>query len=421
MRTSVVGAAGLVLISLLGACYPPVPEGSDFAVRWSREMAGPSNQDEFDGVAAGPDGSVFVTGKFERSVSLGGVALTSAGAADIPFARIDAFGRTRWAKRFGGPGEDNLFDVDAGSSGAVGTGWFESTVNFGGVVLRSGGGSDCVVVSVRDDGSVRWARALGGPYRDGCNEVTVAPDGAVVTSLDTEGGWTPPGGSPIPRLVGADTLLVRIGADGVVRWTRRVGGPGYQRGKSIAVGPDGSIDFGGDTPVDGVGRQAWLSRWTAGGTRRWMERWGGAGDDLAKGVVDDGRSVWAVGPAGPDMAVRRFALDGTLLWTATVTGDAGGAEIIGAPGGGILFGGFRVPGLAFHTASGATVPLDDRNAGTAWLAHYRPDGSVGFATTIPRADGRVGEIARRGQRVYVDIVVRRGSKDASVWALDLAN
>ena len=212
----------------------------------------------------------------------------------------------------------------------------------------------------------------------------MAPDGAVVTSLDTEGGWTPPGGSPIPRLVGADTLLVRIGADGVVRWTRRVGGPGYQRGKSIAVGPDGSIDFGGDTPVDGVGRQAWLSRWTAGGTRRWMERWGGAGDDLAKGVVDDGRSVWAVGPAGPDMAVRRFVLDGTLLWTATVTGDAGGADMNRRPWeAASCSAGSAFPGMAFHTASGATVPLDDRNVGTPWLAHYRPDGSVGFVMTIP--------------------------------------
>ena len=249
---------------------------------------------------------------------------------------------------------------------------------------------------MRDDGSVRWARALGGPYRDGCNEVTVAADGAVVTSLDTEGGWTPPGGSPIPRLVGPDTLLVRLGADGVVRWTRRVGGPGYQRGKSIAVGPDGSIDFGGDTPVDGLGRQAWLSRWTSGGTQRWMKRWGGPGDDLAKGVFDDGRSVWAVGPVGPDLAVKRFSLGGTLLWTATVTGDAAGAEIIGAPGGGILFGGLRVPDTGVPHRVGCGRPA------------RRPRRRHGVAGPLPAGRfGRVRDDDRRSQRT--------GRRDRPSW------
>jgi hypothetical protein len=144
------------------------------------------------------------------------------------------------------------------------------------------------------------------------------------------------------------------------------------------------------------------------------------GDDLAKGLFDDGASVWAVGAVGPDMAVKRFALDGTEIWTAMVAGDPFGAEIVGAPGGGILFGGRRVPGLQFHTASGATVPLDDDDGGTAWLAHYQPNGSVGFARTIPGANGRVGEIDRRDRRVYVDIVVRPATKDASLWSLDLA-
>ena len=82
-------------------------------------MSGPSNKDEFDGVAAAPDGSVYVTGKFERAVTLGGVRLESAGAADIPFARFDSRGELSWAKRFGGPGEDNLFDIDANADGAV--------------------------------------------------------------------------------------------------------------------------------------------------------------------------------------------------------------------------------------------------------------------------------------------------------------
>jgi Uncharacterized protein conserved in bacteria (DUF2252) len=147
--------------------------GSELSVRWAETMSGPSSEDEFDGVAASPDGSVYVTGKFERSVTVGGVPLESAGAADIPFARFDSDGRLAWAKRFGGPGEDNLFDVDANGDGAVATGSFSGTVAFGSTTLTSSGPWDCVIVALAPDGQTRWARAFGGPGRDGCNEVTV--------------------------------------------------------------------------------------------------------------------------------------------------------------------------------------------------------------------------------------------------------
>ena len=458
--------AGKVLLCVtlsataLGACSPP-PLPDPFTVRWGRSMSGPSNEDEIDGVAAGAEGSVFVTGKFERSTSIGGTTLTSAGAADIPFARFDSSGAARWVKRFGGTGEDNLFDVDADDTGAVATGWFEGTVAFGGVTLTSAGASDCVVVSVTNAGSVRWARAFGGPLRDGCNEVTIASDGSVVTSLDTEGGWTPPGVPAIAPLSGPDTLLARLTGTGSPQWLRRVGGAGAQRGKALAVAPDGSVDFGGDTrgalqvggrsvPLQGAGRDAWFGRWSAAGQLQWVQLWGGPGDDLVKGLVDDGTRIYAVGPftgdvrvagsplaagTAPDLAVTRFSPGGALTWATSVTATGGltGAEVALAPDGGVLFGSARADGIQFRQVSGSAVPLDDDPGGIGWLAHYRPDGSVAFAQTVAgTADGRPGEVARDGRRVYLDVVLRGDAnraagtplpavgKDGSVWALDLA-
>jgi hypothetical protein len=460
----VLGIAAAAATVVVASCQPPVPPGADFATRWERTLSGATNEDEFDGIASAPDGSVYATGKFEQTATLGGATLTSAGAADIPFARFDSAGNTIWSKRFGGPGEDNLFDVDADADGAVATGWFAGTVSFGSVTLTSSGPSDCVVLSVRPDGSTRWARAFGGPYRDGCNEVNVGPNGAITTSIDTEGGWTPPGGSAIPRLSASDTVLLRLSSDGTPTWMRHVGGAGAQRGKAISVAPDGSVSFGGDTigpltiggttvnpPATGGGRDAWLARWSPSGTMQWVATWGGPGDDLAKGVVDDGHAVSHIGTftgtitvgtttikagQGADILVAQRSTTGAVRWAVSVAGatsDLDGAEVIGASDGGILFGSGLPTDLSFGSTAGAAVPLNTSDGGTAWLAHYRPDGTPAFARTIAgTAFGRVGEIDRTGTRVYVDVVLRGADntingqpitvqgKDASVWALDLA-
>lgn len=435
--------------------------GTGVEVRWAELMSGPTDEDEIDGVAAGPDGTAYVTGKFERTTTLGGTELTSAGRADIPLAAFDADGTPRWVTRFGGPGEDNLFDIDADERGAVGTGWFEGTVDLGPVTLTSAGSTDCLVVAVDPDGAVRWAESFGGPGPDGCNEVTLAPDGGIVTSLDTTGGWDSPAG-PIPPLPDRDTLLLRLGADGTLDWGRRVGGDGSERGKAIAVGPDGSVAFGGDATGDlriegtdvevpGSRTDAWLTHWSPAGDLEWSTTWGGAGRDIAKGLVHDGEGVIVVGSFGgaidlggteldagdgDDIAVARFTRGGDLAWATAVQAEGvlSGAEAIGAPDGGVVLGFPWAPGLVASGATGGPVAVDPDPTATAVLAHYRSDGSVGWAQLVDGTPGgNPDEMARVDDRLYVDIVLRgEGArapngplgpqgKDSSLWALDIVD
>ena len=449
--------------TLAAPCLSAVSAAEPFSVRWERTLSGPSNEDEIDGVAAGDDRSAFVTGKFEGTATLGGRTLTSAGRADIPLARFGPSGRPKWVKRFGGPGEDNLFDVSsAPGGGAVATGIYSGEVRFGPETLTSSGPSDCVVLSIGNTGRVRWARSIGGPGRDGCNEVATDDDGNIVTSVDTEGGWRPRGNPALGRNGSTETVLVRLGPRGAISWMRAVTGPGNQRGKAIGVAPNGAVTFGGDSagpldvfgrtvPAPGARRDAWISRFSAGGSLKWATSWGGPGNDLAKGVVDTGEAVYVVGPftgevtiggapltAGPGTHIALARLDpgGQTEWATSASAPVGldGAELVSAPGGGVLFGGGSAPGLQFGQASGASVALDETGGGTGWLAHYDARGHVAFAATVPgTASGRLGEIARRGDRVYVDVVLRGPDntvngepiavqgKDAGLWSLDLSD
>lgn len=443
-----------------GAATTAEPHGAEHVrVAWAQVLTGPSAEDEIDGVAAAPDGGAWITGKFEDRTTFAGTTLRSAGAADAPLARLNADGTTRWLASVGGTGEDNYFDVDADEHGAVATGWFEGTVDFGGVELTSAGSRDCVVLAYDDDGGVRWARSLGGPGLDGCNEVTLAPDGSVVTSLDTAGGWNSPAG-PVPATSERDTILLSLDADGEVRWGRRVGGVGSQQGRAIAIAPDGRIAFGGSTDGElvagrtafgrhGGGTDGWLTEWSRGGELRWATTWGAGGDEVAKGAAYGEHALFVVGAFGDtvelgsitldageeaDMAVARFDEEGDVVWATSISGaeQVVGAEAVTSANGGVLFavnglGG----GLEVRPASGEPIRTSDG----VLLVEYLPDGSVGLAATLAGTGTAVesvpGEIARVDERVYLDIVIRgdRNSaagqplvadrKDGSLWALDV--
>lgn len=444
--------------SVTGGTEPVTPT---LDVAWVEMFNGTSDEDEIDGVAAGEDGASFVTGKFEDRATLGGEELVSAGQADIPFARFEPDGEVSWVQSFGGIGEDNLFDVVATpGGGVVATGWFSDVVEFGSTTLTSRGVRDCVVVSIADDGAVRWARSYGGPLADGCNEVDAVPGGGIVTSIDTAGGWTPFGGAPLPVSGRRSTVLLRLDDDGLPVWTAAVTGPGSPRGKSLSAAADGSVSFGGDTggPIEvggtvvaapGAQRDAWLSRWSPDGTFEWAQAWGGPGDDLAKGVVEDGDSVYVVGAVtgtvdlgganlrsagGVDLAVAALDTVGRARWVTSVSapGDLDGAEAVSAPGGGIMFGAQFIPGTQFRPAPGAEVQAEPIADGAAWLAVYDRDGNAVVRAVDGASNGRVGELARRGHRVHLDLTLRGagnswggsalqvvGRKDSSLWVVDL--
>jgi hypothetical protein len=441
------------------AVAAPVRPGLDVA--WVQMFNGTSEVDEIDGVAAGEDGASFVTGRFEGQATLGGEVLVSAGRADIPFAKFEPDGEVSWVQSFGGTGEDNFFDVVATpGGGVVATGWFSDVVEFGSTTLTSAGQSDCAVVSIADDGTVRWARSYGGPLRDGCNEVDIVPGGGIVTSIDTEGGWTPDGGDPLPVSGSQSTVLLRLDDDGLPVWMRAVTGPGNPRGKSLSAAADGSVSFGGDTRgridvagtsvvAPGARRDAWLSRWAPDGTFQWAQAWGGPGDDLAKGVVEDGDSVYVVGAftgtvelggasltsaGGVDLAVAALDTDGDARWATSVsaTGNVGGAEAVSAPGGGIMFGTQFTPGTQFRAVPGGDVQAEPIADGAAWLAVYDEDGNAVIRAVDGASSGRVGELARVGNRAYLDLTLWGadnsfdgsalpvlGRQDSSLWVVDL--
>ena len=204
-----------------------------------------------------------------------------------------------------------------------------------------------------------------------------------------------------------------------------------------------------EPPACGGARDAWLSRWTPAGTLQWVDAWGGPGDDLAKGVVDDGRAVSYVGPftgtiafggttlsagVNADTLVAQRSVSGSVRWATSVSASAAldGTEVIAASDGGILFGSQSVPGIRFGSTTG---PADRAQRGRRRHGLARPLPSRRHADVRSHHRGHGVRTRRRDRQSRVTGVRRRDAprpgntingtpitvvgKDASVWALDL--
>lgn len=115
---------------------------------WSRALRGPGD-DRGSGIARGPQDTVFLTGRFEQTLSTGAEFLTSAGAGDVFLARmLDTTGAPVWARRVGGMGDDfspEGLSVDASNGDVVITGTLGGEMSFGGAPIQNSGVTDVYV------------------------------------------------------------------------------------------------------------------------------------------------------------------------------------------------------------------------------------------------------------------------------------
>jgi hypothetical protein len=267
-----------------------------FARPWTQTLGGPGG-DEAAAVAVGREGAVIVAGSFGATATVGEVEIASRGETDAFLIAFTPAGEIRWLKTLGGPGGDSAEGVSVGTDGnLLVTGWFEGHVDFdpgeGSLVLESAGEQDVFVVSLDEEGTVRWARVFGGAGWDEGHGVVVSSDGeiAVVGSFSGTVDFDP-GAGEARRTAAADVdaFVVCLNADGSFRSVATFGGSGADVASSVSVVPGGAwavagwfsetVEFqlvGDETSrssagfsdvfvlsVDAAGSVGWV--WTAGG------------------------------------------------------------------------------------------------------------------------------------------------------------
>jgi hypothetical protein len=367
------------------------------------------------GIAADDSGNVIVTGIFAGTFDFGGGnVLTSAGGDDIFVAKLGAAGADVWSKRFGDANQQNGFRVAVdGAGNVILAGFFSGTVNFGGSLLTSQGGSDVFVAKFGPGGAHVWSKSFGAAQEQYARSVVVDHTGNVFVTgyfyntIDFGGGALTSAGS-------SDIFVAKLDPSGNHIWSKRFGNAGAQAGFAAAVDASGNvivagylygaIDFGGGNRVGGGNNDVFLAKFAPNGDHLWSECFGDASDQAAMAVaVDASDNVIVAGifqggidfsGANPltsagleDIFVAKLGSDGAYVWSErfgdvesqnpqSVAVDASGnVTVTGYFMGSVNFGGGAL-------TAGAS--------GDMFLAKFGPGGADIWSKSFGDGSGAVG-------------------------------
>jgi len=275
-----------------------------------------------------------------------------------------------WTKTYGGSGDDGATAVALAPNGDIIVAGY--TTSFG------AGGNDIWVLRLDENGNIKWQKTYGGSDDDGVNAVALAPNGDIILAGET---WSFGAGTPDH----SNAWVLRLDGEGNVKWQKTYGGSGDDGVNAVALAPNGDIIVAGYTTSFGAGgNDFWVLRLDANGNVKWQKTYGGGGDDGATSIAiaPNGDIIVAgyttsFGAGGNDIWVLRLDENGNIKWQKTYGGstlDEAYAVAL-APNGDVI--------VAGHTYSfgagyeGVWVLRLDENGNIKWQKTYEGDNNDG--------------------------------------------
>ncbi|WP_048149655.1 protein kinase [Thermococcus sp. AM4] len=227
-------------------------------VKWQKTY-GRGYTDHAEAVAIAPNGDIIVAGYTDHF---------GAGGWDAWILRLDSNGNVKWQKTYGGSDYDEAYAVAIAPNGdIIVAGW---TKSFG------AGEYDVWVLRLDNNGNVKWQKTYGGSKWDEAYALALAPNGDIIVA-----GWTDSFGAGKD-----DAWVLRLDANGNVKWQKTYGGEWYDKAKAIAIAPNGDIIVVGGTTSFGAGRSdVWVLRLDENGNVKWQKTYGGSNGDEAHAVA----------------------------------------------------------------------------------------------------------------------------------------
>jgi hypothetical protein len=190
--------------------------------------------------------TVYLTGFFSNTVTIGNQTLSSAGATDLYVTKLTDNGTTgsvNWAQRAGGAGIDICRSLAVQGSNVYVAGQSTSAVaTFGSTSVNATANGTAYLAKLTDTGSTgswTWAQAVGNATSASVfNGLTV--QGSSVYAVGIFGGNLAYGSSQLSTTSSPsdyDALVIKLtdqGSSFTPVWARQIGGSGTEFGTSVA-------------------------------------------------------------------------------------------------------------------------------------------------------------------------------------------
>jgi len=303
-----------------------VKYNSQGTVQWAR-MAGGTSSTELRALAVDAANNLVVAGSFRGSTSFGGSTVTSRGDADVVLARLDAAtGTTQWLQAAGSSQYDYVTHIAIGAGNAIIiAGGFSSVATFGAINVFSNGGTDGFLAQYNSQGTAQWAQGFGGPGNDSSIRVAVTPTNQIYSvgyfeNTATLGAFT------LVSQGSSDGYLLNADAQGTVLWARQMGGADSGGAYNLCLSATGAIYVSGrfrstivldnQTLASAGGNDIFVARYDQSGLLAWATRAGGGLNDSDSGLAVNSAGMLYLGgifPGQPCSALSRSPVVGPKM------------------------------------------------------------------------------------------------------------
>ena len=209
-------------------------------------FGGVSNDKAYN-IAVDSSGNTYITGYFQSTVDFGGGDITSAGAGDIFVLKLNSSGVFQWVKTYGNTNGEQGEDIAVDSSGNVYiTGGFRETIDFGGGDVTSAGNKNIFVLKLNTSGVFQWVKTYGGTLTDIGYGIAVDSSSNVHITGSFRGTVDFGGGDITSAASSSDIFVLKLNSSGVFQWVKTYGGTSNEYGYDIA------LDSSGNTYITGT-------------------------------------------------------------------------------------------------------------------------------------------------------------------------
>lgn len=231
------------------------------------------------------DGGYIMAGTSQSGVS-GNKSIAAYGLEDYWIIKLDGSGNIQWQKVFGGTGSDVAAHAEQTADGGYIVAGYSSSLPSGNKTAPLYGIYDCWILKLNASGTIEWQTTLGGDQNENCYAIHQTADGGYIVGADSESDIS--GNKTTASFGGKDYWVIKLDATGTKLWEQTYGGNATDLFADINLTNDGGFIIGGSSNSNFSGNKNentnglndfWVLKLNNAGAIEWQNTIGGSHND----------------------------------------------------------------------------------------------------------------------------------------------